>query len=160
MAILKALGATARGITRLVKALLAAAITIGVLAGIPWGLLHYAGDPLPHSVPSLDAVKHTLTNPMTPQMLLKALSVVGWYLWLILAVSFAVELVAAARRVNAPHVPTLGPTQALAAALITAIGLTALLRAAPAHAAETSSASVPTGAGSRPPPQRLPGPVA
>ena len=145
MAILKALGATARGITRVVKALLAAAITIGVLAGIPWGLLHYAGDPLPHSVPTLDAIKHTLTNPMTPQMLLKALSVVGWYLWLILAVSFAVELVAAARRVNAPHVPTLGPTQALAAALITAIGLTALLRAAPAHAAETSSASVPTG---------------
>ncbi|ACU72907.1 transcriptional regulator, SARP family [Catenulispora acidiphila DSM 44928] len=145
MAILQALGATARGITRVVKALLAAAITIGVLAGIPAALLHYAGDPIPHSVPTMDAVKHTLTNPMTPQMLLKALSVVGWYLWAILAVSFLVELVYAARRVNAPHIPTLGPTQALAAALIAAIGITTLLRAAPAHAAETFSASAPTG---------------
>jgi DNA-binding SARP family transcriptional activator/LysM repeat protein len=145
MAILQALGATARGVTHVVKALLAAAITIGVLVGIPAALLHYAGDPLPRSVPTMDVVKHTLTNPMTPQMLLKALSIVGWYLWAILAVSFLVELVAAARRVNAPHIPTLGPTQALAAALIAAIGITALLRAAPAHAAETFSASAPTG---------------
>jgi len=144
MAIPQAMTTTVRGAARAVKALLAAAITAGVLGGIPWGLLHYAGDPLPHSIPHLDAVKHALNSTMTPQVLLKCLSVVGWYLWLILAVSFAVELVAAARRVNAPHIPTLGPTQTLAAALITAIGITALLRTVPAQATENSI--TPTGA--------------
>ena len=144
MAIPQAMTTTVRGASRAVKALLAAAITVGVLGGIPWGLLHYAGDPLPHSIPHLDAVKHALNSTMTPQVLLKCLSIVGWYLWLILAISFAVELVAAARRANAPHIPTLGPTQTIAAALITAIGITALLRAAPAQAAENSI--TPTGA--------------
>lgn len=144
MAIPQAMTTTVRGAARAVKALLAAAITAGVLGGIPWGLLHYAGDPMPHSIPHLDAVKHALNSTMTPQVLLKCLSVVGWYLWLILAVSFAVELVAAARRVNAPHIPTLGPTQTLAAALITAIGITALLRTVPAQATENSI--TPTGA--------------
>lgn len=137
MAIPQPLTTTARA----VKALLAAAITIGVLGGIPWGLLHYAGDPLPRAVPHLDAIKHALTTAATPQVLLTCLSLLGWYLWLILAVSFAVELVAAARRIDAPHIPTLGPAQALAAALIAAIGITALLRPAPAHAAETIAPS-------------------
>uniref|UniRef100_UPI0018920758 LysM peptidoglycan-binding domain-containing protein n=1 Tax=Catenulispora rubra TaxID=280293 RepID=UPI0018920758 len=144
MAISQAITATARGTARAVKALLAATTTIAVLAGIPWALLHYAGNPLPHSIPTLDAAKHALTSTMTPQLLLKALSVVGWYLWAILAVSFAIELVAAARSVHAPHVPALGPTQALAAALIAAIGITALLRATPAHAVEITSVT-PTG---------------
>lgn len=144
MAIPQAMTITVRGAARAVKALLADAITVGVLGGIPWGLLHYAGDPMPHSIPHLDAVKHALNSTMTPQVLLKCLSVVGWYLWLILAVSFAVELVAAARRVNAPHIPTLGPTQTLAAALITAMGISALLRATPAQAVETTI--TPTGA--------------
>ena len=145
MAVYRALRAVVRGISRVVMALLAAAITIGVLAGIPWALLHYAGNPIPHSMPTMDAVKHTLTSPMTPQLFLKALSVIGWYLWLVLAASFLVELVYATRQVNAPHIPTLGPTQALAAALITAIGITALLRVAPVHAADTSSAPAPSG---------------
>lgn len=144
MAITRALRATARAAGRALKALLAAAVTLGVLAGIPWALAHYAGDPLPASVPTLTAAHHALTSAMTPQTLLKCLSIAGWYLWLILALSFAVELAAAVRRVNAPHIPTLGPTQALAAALIAAIGITALARPATASAAETTA--TPTGA--------------
>lgn len=142
MPISRGISAAGRGITRSIKALLAAAITVGVLGGIPWGLLHYAGDPAPRTVPHLDTIKHTLTSTMTPQLLLKCLSVVGWYLWLILALSFAVELIAVARRAHAPRIPTLGPTQTLAAALITAIGITALLRPAPAQA---ESLATPTG---------------
>lgn len=141
MATPQALTTTAHAAARVVKALLAAAITVGVLGGIPWALLHYAGDPLPRALPHLDAIKHALTTAATPQVLLTCLSLLGWYLWLILAVSFAVELVAAARRIDAPHIPTLGPAQTLAAALIAAIGITALLRPAPAHAAETIAPS-------------------
>jgi LysM repeat protein len=143
MAITRALSATARAAGRVLGALLAVAVTLGVIAGIPWALLHYAGDPLPTSPPTLTAAHHALTSAMTPQTLLKCLSIAGWYLWLILALSFAVELAAALRRVNAPHIPTLGPTQALAAALIAAIGITALAR--PATASAETGATV-TGA--------------
>lgn len=41
----------------------------------------------------------------------QCLSIAGWYLWLIRALSFAVELASAVRRVDAPLIPILGPTQ-------------------------------------------------
>lgn len=136
-------------LTTMVKALLlvarglfAAAIGTGALAGLPWALVHYAGWPLPSSIPTTARLRADVTSPILGDAFyLHAIAIVLWFLWTLLAVSFAMELVAAVRRVPVPHLPGLGPAQALTAFLVTAIGVTALLgrSAAPARAESISA---------------------
>ena len=127
-----------------VRAAFAAALGAAVLVGLPVALVRFAGWPLPHRMLSLGQLKTDLTSPILgDQFYLNAIAIVLWFLWSILVFSFALELVYAARRIPAPHVPGLGPMQLLAGFLITAIGVTALLgrTAAPARAATATVAA-------------------
>lgn len=59
---------------RALGALLLLAVLLG---GIPLALVHFIGWPLPHHMPSQD----TFRQPLSSQILLKALAVVVWLAW-------------------------------------------------------------------------------
>jgi DNA-binding SARP family transcriptional activator/LysM repeat protein len=139
------LATTASALLLAVRALFAAGVGAVILAALPYGLVRYIGWPLPHALPSLAQLKLDLTSPILDDTVyLNALAIVLWFLWLLLVLSFLVELAAVLRRVERPHLPALGPFQALAFVLLTAIGLTALMArtATPAQAAAFTTAPV------------------
>ncbi|MDT5024391.1 MAG: hypothetical protein QOE61_817 [Micromonosporaceae bacterium] len=108
-----------RAVTRTSSAVALLAVTVG----LPAGLLHYVGSPLPVHLPSAADVGHTFTNPISDQLLIGGAAAVVWVLWLLLVVSIVVEVVAAARGITAPRPRVLRPAQGFAAILVA--GLTA-----------------------------------
>lgn len=136
---------TARAAALTVRGVLAAALAIFLLAGLPYGLVRYIGWPLPHHLPDLGQLGKDFTAPVLgDQVYLDVIAIVIWLLWLLIAISFTAETIALLRGVELPPLPGLRPTQALAVILLTAIGITALMArtAAPAQAA-TAPAQVP-----------------
>lgn len=141
------LARTVRALLLTVRGVLAAAVAALLLVGLPYGLIRFIGWPLPHRVPSLTQLRIDVTSPILgDQVYLNAIAIVIWLLWLLITVSFALETVALLRGVEIPPIPGLRPTQALAVVLLTAIGITTLMArtAAPAQAAATNAARVPT----------------
>jgi len=139
------LARTARAAALTVRGVLAAALAVFLLAGLPYGLVRYIGWPLPHHLPNLGQLGKDFTAPVLgDQVYLDVIAIVIWLLWLLIAVSFTAETIALLRGVELPPLPGLRPTQALAVILLTAIGITALMArtAAPAQAA-TTTAQVP-----------------
>ena len=108
-----------RAVTRTSSALALLAITIG----LPAGLLHYVGGPLPAHMPTVTDVGDMLTSPVSDQLLVHAMAAVVWLLWLLLVASILVEVIAAVRGITAPRPRLLRPTQGFAAMLVA--GLTA-----------------------------------
>jgi DNA-binding SARP family transcriptional activator len=114
------------------RALAAFVAIVALLVGSPVLMWRLVGWPLPHHLPAAGQISQALSQPLTDGLVLDVLGCVFWYAWLALAVSFTTELVAQLTGKTGPRIPTLGPGQALAAALITAITagvLAAALRA-------------------------------
>jgi DNA-binding SARP family transcriptional activator len=108
-----------RAVTRTSSAVALLAITVG----LPAGLLHYVGPPVPAHLPSLVDIGHALASPISDQLLIGGMAAVVWVLWLLLVASIVVEVIAAARGITAPRPRMLRPTQGFAAMLVA--GLTA-----------------------------------
>lgn len=122
---------------RAAKALCALAALTALLAALPYALTRFVGWPLPRTMPTWSGIQHALTHQITgPTLYIDTLACLLWLCWTLLALSFLVELLAALARTPAPRVPGLGPGQFLAAALITALGLSVTAR--PASSATTS----------------------
>ena len=134
---LTAVNTLIRGTRRLTRALGALTALVALLAALPYALIRFVGDPLPRTLPTPSGIQDALTSPPQAALYIDVLACLLWLCWLILALSFLVELAYAVRRVHAPRIPGLGPGQFVAAALIAAIGL----GAGSAHpaAADTSS---------------------
>ncbi|ORT98534.1 hypothetical protein UK99_01505 [Frankia casuarinae] len=114
---------------RLVRAALALAALIALIVGLPWGLAHFIGWPLPHHVPSWDEIEARLTGPMDDTLLLDILAVLLWPLWaaFTLSVVFAVPDVVREARwpSHRPPLPASG-MRGLATFLLGAVLLTVL----------------------------------
>jgi DNA-binding SARP family transcriptional activator/LysM repeat protein len=115
-----------RALTRLITCVCALAAAAALLLLLPWALVHFVGWPLPHTVPTWAQTSNALTHHVSPTLIIDVLACLVWLCWLNLTASFLIELIAALARTRAPHLPGLGPGQALAAALITMIGIGAL----------------------------------
>ncbi|MDT0307264.1 hypothetical protein RM780_09845 [Streptomyces sp. DSM 44917] len=103
---------------RLLRAVLAAFVLAVLLAGIPWGLAHYIGQPLPTRIPSGDELLTTLSTPLSTRDTLRVLACVLWPTWAWFVLDVARTARDAATGLPRPHLTSRSPTHALAAALI------------------------------------------
>ena len=135
--------------------LLGAAATLlvaALLAGMPWLLLQTAGSPIPTRIPSAGEVAGWLTRPDDGTLALGAIRYAGWLVWLVLAGTVLVEIVAAVRGRQAPRLPGLGLAQLGANRLVAAAAL--LFLALPVLAATAAPAfAEPAGPTSSAPPK-------
>jgi DNA-binding SARP family transcriptional activator len=122
------------------------AATLALLAGLPYGLARLTGSPMPRNWPGWQQAQRFLASPLSDDAIIRALADAAWLLWAVFALSLAVELIAVTRGRPAPRLPAIAPVQALAAALVGAILMTALhaprtgpRSAQPLHAALTSA---------------------
>lgn len=106
-----------------------AALTV-LLVGVPVALATLAGWPLPRRVPDPAAVGRFLSSraELPPDVVFKALALVGWAAWVEMAAATVVELVAFARSSHAPRLPLplAGPVQSVAASLVAAAAMVLL----------------------------------
>ncbi|MGH3947517.1 MAG: BTAD domain-containing putative transcriptional regulator [Pseudonocardiaceae bacterium] len=138
---------------RLLRAVAALAVLVGLLAGTPWGLVVVAGWPLPDHIPALDEVATALTSPLSDTAILDLLAVLAWALWLLFVRDVLVEAILTASeathtRQGAPR-PTrrhpASPVRLVAAILIGAIASAILQNTlAGAVTAKTSRAAAAT----------------
>lgn len=71
-----------------------AAVSLALLGtGVPWGLWHYVGWPLPHHIPTWAEAGAVLRAPMSTTFLLNTLACVLWTVWC----AFGVDVVRTAR---------------------------------------------------------------
>lgn len=127
---LKGLGAT------LIIAMLVGGLPAGLLAvGVPTLFTRPIGNPL-----------DLLLRPDDGSLVLAVIWILGWITWAILTVATLTEIVAALRRVRAPHLSGLRLPQGLAHQLVSTAALlfvaTGTLAPTAAHAAPSSTVSV------------------
>jgi LysM repeat protein len=102
---------------------------------VPVGLWALAGWPLPSTVPSWSSITDALGSSQVPDdVLVKALAVVCWLVWIELVASVLVEAVALVRGRRAADVPLAGPLQKMAGRLVAAVAILIVLSAARADA--------------------------
>lgn len=116
------------------RGVLALAVLLALVAGLPWALVHFVGWPLPDHVPTWDEVQATLLNPMSATFLLDVLAVVCWIVWAFFVLDVARCSLDAARGITWPQVRAPGPLHGIAAALIGTVVLTLLSNRAPSAA--------------------------
>lgn len=80
-------------IRQAIRALLAAVVLLGLLAGLPFLLIQVGGNPLPSQLPSLTDIGSALTSPDDGTLVLSIAVVLGWGAWLVLLVATAAEAV-------------------------------------------------------------------
>lgn len=120
--------AIARRPVALTKAVLAILGTVAFMAGIPWALIHFVGNPLPTVIPSIEDIRFAITHGQIDQWtIIKGIAIVAWLAWAHLAASFAVEVAAAIRGGTAAAVRGLGATQWFAAKVVSQFSLAATL---------------------------------
>ncbi|MFI0724343.1 hypothetical protein [Streptomyces sp. NPDC021224] len=124
-----------------VRALLAVASLTVLVAGLPYGLAHFIGWPLPHDVPTREDVTVVLTTPMSTSFLADVLACVLWPCWALFVLDVARAAVGAARGLPVSVLPTAGPLPSLAAALVGTLVLSLLVLR---PAASVSAAPAPT----------------
>ncbi|GAA2686042.1 hypothetical protein GCM10010428_57630 [Actinosynnema pretiosum subsp. pretiosum] len=125
---------------RSLRGLLAATVLTGVVLGLPWGLVHVAGWPLPTRPPSWAQVQAVLLNPMTFEFLLDFLACTCWSSWGLFTTDVLRCAVSVVRGARLPELTTIGPLHRAAVALVSTL-LLALL------GEQAGSASVTTSAG-------------
>ena len=115
-------GVAARTV-RLGAAVAAGLALLALLAGVPYGLAHWLGWPLPTHWPSRIQWHDALAHPLTNHMLLDALACICWITWAM----FAIDVVRAVPEVMshaAPHPSPYrraSPLRAAAAVLLGAL---------------------------------------
>lgn len=115
------------------RSLGAAALLVGLLVVLPWGLASFVGWPLPRQLPSSEDLQRALGgSSISDSVLVKALALVCWIAWLQLVACVLAEGVAWARGRAARALPLSGVLQPLARHLvISATLLVGALRAQP-----------------------------
>jgi nucleoid-associated protein YgaU/DNA-binding SARP family transcriptional activator len=114
---------------RLLRGLLALAVLLGLLGGIPWLLVWFIGWPLPDHMPGLGELGTALTTPLDDRKILNLLALLAWALWLLFVRDVLVEAITAASeaadarrgRPRAPRRRPIGPVRVVAAVLVGAI---------------------------------------
>lgn len=95
-----------------VKALVALALLVVLLGGVPWALSTFVGWPLPRSVPTFGELGDGLSgNSISDTVIIKALAVVCWLAWTQLVACTLVELGSWLRGRAAPSLPVAGLLQ-------------------------------------------------
>ncbi|GAB1820295.1 hypothetical protein [Herbidospora sp. RD11066] len=90
----------------------------GLLAGVPYALIRFAGPPIPAELFNLDA----LLNQVGTETIIAVLVLLVWIAWAQLVICVLVEVYAGIRRVGLPaRVPMSGGTQVLANRLVSAV---------------------------------------
>jgi hypothetical protein len=108
---------------------------VALVVAVPLGLWAMAGWPLPTSIPSWTTISDALGSSNVPdEVLVKALAVVCWLIWVELLASVLVEAVALVRGRKAADVPLAGPLQKMAGRLVAAVAILLVLSAAKADA--------------------------
>lgn len=130
---------------RLLRGLVAAAVLLALVAGLPWALWHYVGWPLPSHVPTWAEVQGVLLGPMTTTFLLDFLACLCWITWAAFTIDVLRCTVDLARSgfdaARLPEFSAAGPIHALAGVLVGAVLLAVLgNRPTPAPAASLSTA--------------------
>lgn len=105
----------------LLRGLLSLIGIVLILVGLPAALVVLGGNPLPAEVPTWTQVVDALSRPDDGTLLIGIITVVGWLVWVTLALSFIVEIPAAVRGVPAPRLPGLSWQQGRAAAMTGAV---------------------------------------
>lgn len=112
-----------RLVGRLVRALVALAVLVVVVAGVP-ALLATVGWPLPDHVPTLEELQRGLgPGALSTDVVLKGLVVMGWMLWALVMLGALVEAVAVLRHRQAPSLPGVAPFQGFARWLVSSLSL-------------------------------------
>lgn len=117
---------TVRIVSRIAVALAALTGLLALLAGVPWGLSHFIGWPLPDHLPTWTEVQATLSGPLTDTLLLNLLALIVWPVWLAFAIDVARCIPETLRGIR--PVPQ-GPIHTLAAVLVSASMLSLLFGA-------------------------------
>jgi DNA-binding SARP family transcriptional activator len=109
--------------TRLMRGLWSLAWLLALLVGVPAGLVHYIGWPLPHHWPTAQEWQLWLAKPLTRTTLLHGAAIIAWLLWALLLYAVMVEILTRARRavgwlrgMRLPPLPT--PMQATASGML------------------------------------------
>lgn len=109
---------------RLARGLVGLAALVALLAGIPWGLWHWVGWPLPHTIPTWAEASAALTSNGVPdELVINALAILVWIAWADLCLAVVVETAALLRGREALRLPLAGPLQPLAANLLATVML-------------------------------------
>lgn len=111
---------------RLARGLLALIALSTLVAGLPWGLAHFVGWPLPDAIPTWDEVQAALLNPMGGQFFIDLLAVVCWIAWFCFVLAVLRSAIDVVRGIAWSASRTRGPLHALAATLVGAVVLTLL----------------------------------
>ena len=77
---------------RIARGLAALVILIGLLVGIPAGLVAFGGNPLPATL-SWDAIGQALLRPASDRALIGLVTIIGWIAWAGFAASVVAEIV-------------------------------------------------------------------
>lgn len=93
-------------------------LVAGLVAGVPWLLVRFVGNPLPTASLSWDEITLSVRSGQVAEFVVGVLAVVVWVVWAQLMTSFAIEATAAARGVPRSAVRGLGATQWLARRLV------------------------------------------
>lgn len=126
--------------TRATRAMAAALIVTGVVIGLPWLLITFAGAPWTWHLPSIQRLSVALSWPPSTNTVKYALAIAGWAIWIGLVIRLTREIVAQlSGRRSASQVR--GPIRLLAATLVG--GVTATAPALAASAEPTTVVTAP-----------------
>jgi DNA-binding SARP family transcriptional activator len=134
-----------RVVGRILRGLIAAAVLLALVAGLPWALWHYIGWPLPDHVPTWAELEAVLLGPMTTTFLLDVLACLCWITWIAFTLDVLGCTVNVARdgveAVRLRDFSVAGPLHALAGVLVGGVVLAVLgNRPLPAPATSPSTA--------------------
>ncbi|MFD5089862.1 BTAD domain-containing putative transcriptional regulator [Amycolatopsis thailandensis] len=124
---------TARLLGRVTRGLFAVLVLTGLVAGLPWALIHGVGWPLPDHLPGLDEIGSRLMTPMSARFLLDTLACLAWLLWLVFVRDLAACVADVARGARLSDLKRqTGPVRRVAAVLVGALLVAVLGRTATA----------------------------
>lgn len=101
-----------------IAGILATALILGIIIGLPIVLLAVGANPTHASLPSIDGITTAMTNADDGTLALGAIKVIAWVAWVCLASLITVEIVARIRGVRVPRLPGLRVPQSAATALV------------------------------------------
>jgi DNA-binding SARP family transcriptional activator len=130
------------------RAAAAAAVLAALGGAVPAALARYVGWPLPRQLTGAH-VRALVTAPLTDTALVKILACAVWAAWAFFTLCVAAEIAARLQGRPCPRLPVISGAQALAAALVSAIIVTASPGAA-STSAPRAGAPVPVAASYRP----------